>query len=72
MNLKDTMFLLEQLKSNECACGESKKEGMSFCYSCYSSLPNDMQKGLYQRFANGYEEAYEEATGWLKVWEWED
>lgn len=71
MNLKDAIFLLEQLRGNECACGESKKEGMSFCYHCYSSLPNDMQRGLYQHFGNGYEEAYEEATGWLKVWEWE-
>ena len=31
-----------------------------------------MQKALYSRFGNGYEEAYEEATGWLKAWEWEE
>jgi len=71
MDLKDAKFLLEELKSNECACGNHKKEGNSFCYSCYSNLPNDMQKALYLRFGQGYEEGYEEATEWLKIWEWE-
>ena len=71
MDLKDAQFLLKELKSNECACGSYKKEGNSFCYNCYSSLPNEMQKALYRRFGNGYEEAYEEAYGWLETWEWE-
>ena len=69
--LNDSIFLLKELKSNECACGSYKKEGNSFCYNCYSNLPDDMQKALYQRFGNGYEMAYDDATGWLKVWEWE-
>ena len=71
MNLKDAKFLLEELKSEECACGAYKKSGMSFCYKCYSSLPNDHQKPLYSQFGRGYEEAYEQATMWLKAWEWE-
>lgn len=70
MNLKDAQFLLKELRSDECACGKYKKIGNSFCYNCFKSLPNDMQKALYARFGNGYEEAYEEAYGWLKVWEW--
>jgi hypothetical protein len=70
MDLKDAQFLLKELKSDECACGNYKKEGNSFCYKCYSNLPNDMQKALYRRFGNGYEEAYEEAYGWLETWEW--
>jgi len=68
--LNDSIFLLKELKSNECACGSYKKEGNSFCYKCYSGLPDDMQKALYQRFGNGYEIAYDDAIGWLKVWEW--
>jgi hypothetical protein len=71
MKIQDAQFLLKELKSEECACGEYKKSGNSFCYSCYKSLPDDMQKDLYKRFGNGYEEAYEEAYQWLKVWEWE-
>ncbi len=70
ISLNDSVFLLKELKSNECACGNNKKEGMSFCYSCYSSLPDDIQKDLYKRFGNGYEEAYNFAVGWLKAWEW--
>ncbi len=71
MKLEDAKFLLEELKSDECACGNYKKPGNSFCYNCYTSLPNDHQKPLYKRFGNGYEEAYEEATKWLKAWEWD-
>jgi hypothetical protein len=71
MNLKDAKFLLTELKSNECACGSYKNPGNSFCYACFKSLPNDMQKPLYSQFGRGYEEAYEEATQWLKAWEWE-
>ena len=69
--LNDAVFLLKELKSNECACGSYKKEGNSFCFRCYRGLPNDMQKALYNRFGNGYEEAYDDAVGWLKAWEWE-
>ena len=70
MDLKDAKFLLTELKSEECACGKYKKAGMSFCYHCYSALPSDHQKPLYNQFGRGYEEAYEEAVGWLKIWEW--
>jgi hypothetical protein len=71
IELNDSVFLLKELKGNECACGGYKKGGNSLCYKCYSSLPDDMQKDLYQRFGNGYEEAYDNAVGWLNVWEWE-
>ncbi len=72
MDLKDAQFLLKELRSNECACGKPKKSGNSFCYGCYSSLPEDLQKKLYRRFGDGYEEAYEEAHGWLTTWEWDN
>jgi len=66
MELKDAQFLLAELRSEECQCGNYKKSGNSFCYNCYSSLPNDLQKRLYNRFGNGYEEAYEESIEHLK------
>jgi hypothetical protein len=58
-------FYLNQLKSNECFCGGTKKPKMSFCYPCYKSLPNEMQRALYQRLGDGYEDAYEEACQFL-------
>jgi len=70
MKLEDAQFLLKELKGNECGCGKTKKSGNSFCYSCYKNLPDDMQKALYKRFGQGYGEAYEDAVGWLKAWEW--
>ena len=62
---KDTQFYLEELKSEECFCGKTKKSGMSFCYKCYSSLSKDMQRDLYQRIGDGYGEAYDKAVEWL-------
>ena len=72
MKLEDAQFLLKELKGNECPCGKNKKSGNSFCYSCYSSLPEDLQKALYKRFGQGYGDAYEEAHEWLKIWVWEE
>lgn len=66
MDIKDSKFLLQELLSEECQCGDYKKKGNSFCYNCFSSLPNYVQKGLYRRFGNGYEEIYEEAIEYLK------
>ena len=68
----DAVFLLKELKSNECACGSYKKKGFSFCYNCYNNLPDDIQKSLWDGFGRGYEEAYDFAVGWLKAWEWGD
>jgi len=65
MNNPDSEFYIEAFKSEECFCGRNKKSRMAFCYGCYKSLPHDMQKALYQRMGNGFEEAYEEAVKWL-------
>jgi len=62
---KDFRFYASELKSDECQCGRTKKPKMSFCYICYKSLPADMQKALYQRIGDGYEEAYDEAVVYL-------
>ena len=66
MHIEDAKFLLEELKSEECQCGNPKKSGNSFCYRCYSSLPSHLQRSLYRNFGNGYEEAYEESIQHLK------
>jgi len=60
----DRQFYYKELMSEECACGESKKKGFSFCYSCYQQLDGGMKKDLYQKIGYGYEEAYNAA---LKV-----
>lgn len=61
MKSKDQHFYLKELAGRECQCGKAKKPRMSFCYLCYKTLPGHMQKELYQRVGNGYEEAYDEA-----------
>jgi hypothetical protein len=58
-------FYLRELRGEECQCGKAKKSGHSFCWECYKSLPNDMQRALYRRYGYGYEEAYDAAVKWL-------
>ena len=54
------------IRSDTCHCENEKKEGYSFCYSCYKALPRDMQKDLFQTMGDGYEEAYEAAVNYLE------
>lgn len=61
---------IDALMSNECACGKTKQPKKSFCYRCYKALPRDMQRDLYRRIGNGYEEAFEEAVKYLEVNVW--
>ena len=64
--MSDFKFYIQELNSEECRCSAWKKRGMSFCYVCYHKLPDDMQKDLYQRMGQGYEEAYDSACRWLE------
>jgi hypothetical protein len=59
--------ILESLGSTTCgACGGPKQPRMSHCSTCYYALPQYMRKALYQRFGEGYEQAYEESLVYLK------
>lgn len=49
-----------------CVCGGKKPPKNGFCSRCYYSLPKTMQRALWQRFLEGYEEAHEEAREWLE------
>jgi len=63
--IKDRQFYLEELGSEECQCGRLKKRGRSFCYTCYSSLPQTLKDGLWLPIGRGYEAAYDAAVEWL-------
>jgi len=67
---KDRAWYLSEFRSEECLCGREKQPSRSFCYRCYSELPGYMKSALYQRFRNGYEEAFEDAVLYLSqnVW----
>ena len=54
------------LLSAECECGRAKKSGNSFCNRCYKALPKYLQRRLYRRVGEGYEEAHGEARAILK------
>lgn len=62
---KSPNFYIRELDSEQCLCERPKWRGRSFCYNCYKSLPPDMQRALYRRIGEGYEEAYETAVKWL-------
>lgn len=67
MENSDLQFYLKELQSEECACGETKKRGKSFCIKCFKSLPREMQQALYQSIYEGYGEAYDKAVVWLEL-----
>jgi uncharacterized OB-fold protein len=54
--------LVRELVGRRCRCGKVKRPRTTFCVSCYNSLPESLQNGLYRRIGNGYEQAYESAA----------
>jgi hypothetical protein len=64
--MSDFKFYHDELHGEECACGSWKKSMFSFCYTCYRALPEDMQRDLWQRIGDGYEEAYDKTISYLK------
>lgn len=58
--------ILRELQTVKCFCGRKKGSGKTFCQKHYYALPKPMQSALYQRFGEGYEEAYTAARKWLK------
>lgn len=65
MKKTDRLFYLNELKSEECQCGRSKRVRTTFCYMCWSKLPKHIQRALYKPIGRGYEEAREEAAAHL-------
>jgi hypothetical protein len=50
--------LARELIGTTCCCGQPKATKQTFCPKCYYSLPQAMQRALYRRMGEGYEEAY--------------
>jgi len=59
-------FYVDELSSNSCPCGETKKRKHSLCPGCYLALPPDLMMDLYLPLGEGYEEAYEAAVQHLE------
>lgn len=53
------------LRGEECACGDPKLPGKSFCRRDYFKLPNGMRSALYQR--DGYVDAFRAALAFLSL-----
>ena len=74
----DRLFYVGVLRSNECACGNEKHPtiirgrpvNVAFCGQCYQRLPRFMQRKLWYRLGQGFEEAYEEAHAFLQAHIW--
>ena len=70
MNKSDDKFYLNELKSNECGCGNDKKTRYAFCFKCYFALPPELRIDLYKPIGRGFGIAYERAFQWLKFYVW--
>lgn len=66
MNTEQRIALLDELSAEKCQCGKRKRSKQTFCWSCYRSLPREMQADLYKGFGQGYEEAYTAAIKYFK------
>lgn len=56
--MRMSTLLLHELAGEVCQCGSHKFQKTSFCWECYHRLPAAMQRALYNRRGDGYEEAY--------------
>jgi hypothetical protein len=50
--------ILDMFQSRVCVCTFKKEPTRSHCSPCYFSLPKEQQTDLYQRFRQGYEQAF--------------
>jgi hypothetical protein len=57
--------LLSELIGTVCRCKAAKESRRTFCKRCYFRLRKDLQRRLYRRMGDGYEEAYRDATKFL-------
>lgn len=54
--------LIQELRGTVCRCGKRKPTKMTFCSTCYHSLPAPKRAALYSRIGEGYAEAYAAAV----------
>jgi hypothetical protein len=48
-------------------CGGVKRAHNAFCLRCYYRLPRALKQSLFQRFGEGFEEAYRVCIAWFPV-----
>ncbi len=59
--------ILQVFISNVCpACSKPKKLNTAFCKACYFGLSRQMKSALWNRFGEGFEEAYTAALSFLR------
>ena len=63
---EERLRILRELPLAKCFCGAKKAMQQTFCRAHYSSLPPRMRSALYQRFGDGYEEAYTAARKYFE------
>lgn len=67
MQKSERLRILRELQTVKCFCGRKKGAGKTFCQKHYYALPKPLQGALYQRFGDGYEQAYTAAREYLKT-----
>lgn len=62
------LSILAEFLGTKCSgCGGTKRSRMSHCRSCYLALPPAMRQALYQRFGEGYEQAWRDSIDFLRT-----
>ena len=62
----DWEFYHDVVQSEECVCGQTKKNGFPFCVKCYYELPKDLQENCAYGIHQWFPEAYEKSVKYLE------
>lgn len=65
MTTTELVVIVNELRGTLCRCGSKKAPKQTFCRRCYMRLPVKLQRALYNRVGEGYEEAYTESVEWF-------
>ncbi len=59
--------IFEAFVGKRCAgCQGVKQNRNAFCRLCYQQLPRALQRCLWKRFGEGFEEAYHACLSWFR------
>ncbi len=66
--MMETTDIWRAFVSAECAgCKGRKKPHNAFCRECYKQLPQKLRNALWQRFGEGFEQAYVACLSWFRI-----
>ncbi|MGH9496003.1 MAG: hypothetical protein ACRD3B_13470 [Candidatus Sulfotelmatobacter sp.] len=67
METADIFAAFSGTKCQAPGCGGSKHSMNAFCKFCYAELPQKLRNALWQRYGDGFEQAYVASLSWFRT-----